>query len=184
MYCYPDVKTALEKINLAKSWDRRMCLALVEGYLHKSQNKKNRISLDSRSCRLYKVFAPFCTEVEVPRTMAAEDSLSFRLDPFTLGAPLLWFREIWNMENATPKMLQRLNRNPDEWNGNQIPEELFEDMYEIARYNPRSRNKSDIEKQQWLYKKLHECCEGYGTVSFRDFLENIQPVNARRSYTS
>ena len=124
-----------------------MCIALVQGYLHKSQNKKGRISLDSRSCRLFKVFAPFCTTVEVPRTMAAEDSLSLRLDPFNLGAPLLWFREIWNMKDATPEALQKLNRNPDEWNGNIIPEELFEEMYEIARYDPQSRNNSDIERQ-------------------------------------
>ena len=103
VYCYLDIKTAIEKLDLAKTWDRRMCLAFVEGYLHKSQNKKNRISLDSRSCRLYKVFAPFCTEVEVPKTMAMEDSLSLRLDPFNLGAPLLWFREIWKMKDATPE---------------------------------------------------------------------------------
>ena len=68
-----------------------MCLALVEGYLHKPQNKKNRINLDSRSCKLLKVFAPFCAEIKVPRSIAMEDSLSFRLDPFNLGAPMLWF---------------------------------------------------------------------------------------------
>jgi len=161
VYCYPDMKTVIEKLELSKSWDRTMCLALVEGYLHKSQNKKNRISLDSRSCRLLKVFAPFCTEIEVPRNIAMEDSLSLRLDPFNLGAPLLWFREICNMKDVTPSKLQRLNRNPEEWNGNTIPQELFEEMYEIAAYDPTSRNKKDMEEQKWLYIELHECTKGY-----------------------
>ena len=59
VYCYPDVGTVIEKLDLSKSWDRTMCLALVEGYLHKARSKKGRISLDSRSCRLYKLFVPF-----------------------------------------------------------------------------------------------------------------------------
>ena len=65
---------------------------------------------------------------KVPRSIAMEDSLSFRLDPFNLGAPSLWFREICNMKDVTPSKLQKLNRNPDVWEGNEIPQSLFEDI--------------------------------------------------------
>ena len=30
VYCYPDIGTVIEKLDLSKSWDRTMCLALVE----------------------------------------------------------------------------------------------------------------------------------------------------------
>ena len=61
VYCYPDVKTALNSIDVSPSGDRQMCLALVSGYLCKVQKKKERISLNSRSCKLLKIFAPFDT---------------------------------------------------------------------------------------------------------------------------
>ena len=82
VYCYLDVATVLEKIDLSKSWDRTMCLALVEGYLHKAQNKKGRIILVSMSCKLHQSFVPFCAEISIPRSLAMEDSFAFRLDPF------------------------------------------------------------------------------------------------------
>ena len=80
VYCYPDVKTALNTIILSHTDDRRMCLGLVSGYLYKAQNKKDRISLDSRSCKLLKLFAPFDTEVELPMHMGSEDKLAFSLN--------------------------------------------------------------------------------------------------------
>ena len=141
VYCYLDIATVLEKIDLSKSWDRTMCLALVEGYLHKAQNKKERISLNSRSCRLLKLFVPFCTEISIPKSLGMEDSLAFRLEPFNLGAPLQWYREICNMTEVTPEKLQRLNRNPEEWNGNTIPEDMFPTIYEIAAYGPSSKTR-------------------------------------------
>ena len=36
-------------------------------------------------------------------------------------------------------------------------------MYEIAVYDPTSRNKKDMEDQKWLYIELHMCCKGYDT---------------------
>ena len=68
------------------------------------------------------------------------------------------------MKDVTPSKLQRLNRYPDDWNGNVIPNELFEEMYEIAKYDPTSRNKKDMEAQKWLYIELHECCKGYDSL--------------------
>ena len=106
----------MNSIDLSKTDDRRMCLALVSGYLYKVQKKKERMSLNSRSCKLLKIFAPFDTKVELPMQLGVEDTLAFRLNQFNLGAPVQWFREICNMTDVTHTKLQRLNRNPDEWN--------------------------------------------------------------------
>ena len=65
------------------------------------------------------------------------------------------------MKDVTPTKIQKLNRNPDVWEGNEIPQRLFEDIYEIAKYDPTSRNKKDQEDQKWLYIELHMCCNGY-----------------------
>ena len=78
VYCYPDVKTALNSIDVSKSGDRQICLAIVSGYLCKVQKKKERISLNPRSCKLLKIFAPLCTKIEVPQEMGVEDILAFR----------------------------------------------------------------------------------------------------------
>ena len=49
VYAYVDVEDALKNIDKTKAKDRTMCLGLVEGYLKYKQNKKGRMSLDSRS---------------------------------------------------------------------------------------------------------------------------------------
>ena len=82
VYCDPDVKTALNSLNLSSADDRRKCLGLVSGYLDKVQKKKERISLNSRSCKLLKLFAPFDTVVELPMQLGVEDTLAFRLNQF------------------------------------------------------------------------------------------------------
>ena len=87
--------------------------------------------------------------------------MAFRLDPFNLGAPLQWYREICNMKEVTPHKLQRLSRNPEEWNGNMIPQDLFREIFEIAAYDPTSRKQADMEAQKWLYIELFECCKMY-----------------------
>ena len=84
VYCFLDVTTALNSINLPSSEDRRMCLGLISGYMYKAQNQKGRISLDSRSCKLLKLFAPFDTEVQLPMQLANEDELAFRLNQVNL----------------------------------------------------------------------------------------------------
>ena len=86
------IETALDSIDVS---------ALVAGCLSKAQKKKERISLNPRSCKLLKIFAPFCTKIEVPSEMGVKDILAFRLNQFNLGAPLQWFREIYNMTEVT-----------------------------------------------------------------------------------
>ena len=138
-----------------------MCLGLVSGYLYKVQKKKDRISLNSRSCKLLKLFAPFDTVVELPMQLGVEDTLAFRSNQFNLGAAVQWFREICNMCDVTHEKLQRLNRNPDLWNGNQIPTELFPSFHNIAAYDAQSRNPQDQEEQKILYIKLFEITKSY-----------------------
>ena len=151
-----------------------MCLGFVSGYMYKVQKKKGRISLNSRSCKLLKLFAPFDTVVELPMQLGVEDTFAFRLNQFNLGAPVQWFREICNMCEVTHEKLQRLNRNPDLWNGNQIPTELFPSIYNIAAYNAQSRNPQDQEEQKILYIKLFEITKSYaeGQMDSLTFLDN------------
>ena len=59
LMCYPDVRTALNSTDVSKSGDRQICSAIVAGYLCKVEKKKERISLNPRSCKLLKIFAPF-----------------------------------------------------------------------------------------------------------------------------
>ena len=66
------------------------------------------------------------------------------------------------MKEVTPEKLHRLHRNPEEWNGNTIPEDMFQDIYEIAANDPESKNKKDMEAQKKLYIQLFECCKSYG----------------------
>ena len=78
------------------------------------------------------------------------------------------------MCDVTHEKLQRLNRNPDLWNGNQIPTELFPSIYNIAAYNAQSRNPQDQEEQKILYIKLFEITKSYseGQMDSLTFLDN------------
>ena len=98
--------------------------------------------------------------------MGVEDTLAFRLNQFNLGAPLQWHREVYNMTDVAHEKLQRLNRISDEWNGNQIPFSLFQSIYEIAAYSPRSRNQRDMDDQNILYIHVFELCNSYDTGKF------------------
>ena len=69
VYCYTDVDTILNNLDYTKENDRRTVIGLVSVYLHKCENNKGRISLDSRSCRLLAFFAPFDTAIKLPFTL-------------------------------------------------------------------------------------------------------------------
>ena len=99
VYAYVDIADALKKVDKTQASDRTMCIGLVSGYLKHMQNKKGRMSLDSRSCKLLAIFAPWCTDISLPFELGAEDALAFRLPPATLGAPLRWFRQISNLKD-------------------------------------------------------------------------------------
>ena len=106
--------------------------------------------------------------------LGVEDTLAFRLNQFNLGAPVQWFREICNMTDVTHTKLQRLNRNPDEWNGNQIPAELFPSIFNIAAYNTQSRNPRDQDDQKILYIQLFELTKSFseGKLDSLTYMEN------------
>ena len=75
--------------------------------------------------------------------LANEDKLAFRLNQFNLGAPIQWFREVCNMCEVTNVKIQRLNRYPDQWNGNEVPSDMFGQCFNVALYNSQSRNPED-----------------------------------------
>ena len=78
------------------------------------------------------------------------------------------------MSDVTPTKLQRLNRNPDEWNGNQIPPEMFPSIYNIAAYNAQSKNPRDQDDQKILYIQLFELTKSYseGKLDSLTYMEN------------
>ena len=82
IYCYTDVDTALKTLDYTMPEARKTCLGLVSVYLHEVENSKGRISLDSRSCKLLKFFAPFDTSLRLPMVLGEEDKLSLRINPF------------------------------------------------------------------------------------------------------
>ena len=138
--------------------------------MYKAQNNKGRISLDSRSCKLLKIFAPFDTVVQLPMQLAAEDKIGFRLIQSNLGVPIQWYREVCNMCEVTNVKIQRLNRYPELWNGNEVPSEMFGDCFNIALYNSQSRNPQDQEEQKTLYINMFEMkktdAEGHQALVF------------------
>ena len=69
-----------------------------------------------------KIFAPFDTSVKVPFVLGAEDKLAFRLDPFNLGAPVKWYRELTNMAEITKEKIRKLSNNT--MNDNILPQDL------------------------------------------------------------
>ena len=83
-------------------------------------------------------------------------------------------REICNMSEVIPSKLQRLNRNPDGWNGNQIPFRMFPSIYNVAAYNPQSKNERDQDDQKILYIQLFELTKSYneGKLDCMTYLEN------------
>ena len=119
------VDTILSNLDYTQENERRTVIGLVSGYLHKCENNKGRISLDSRSCKLLAFFAPFDTAIKLPFTLGEEDKLSMRINPFDLGAPIKWYRELCNMQGVTYEKIHRINRYPSAWNDNELPEDFI-----------------------------------------------------------
>ena len=116
------------------------------------------MSLDSRSCRLLAIFAPFDTEVSVPFKLGAEDTLAFRINHFNLGVPLKWYRIINNMVEVTMDKISKINT--ETWN-NTLPEDLVQDCYELALYDAQSRNEEDQQDQKDLWIRMFERTKSY-----------------------
>ena len=123
VYAYVDIDSALSKINQSVTFDRTKCLGVVEGYLkHKHDDK---LCLDSRSCKLIAVFSPWCTDISLPFSLGAEDALAFRLPPHQSGAPLRWFRQLYNLDGKRiTKDSIKSKINSGTWS-TPLPEELI-----------------------------------------------------------
>ena len=84
-----------------------------------------------------------------------------RVNPFDLGAPVKWYRELCNMQEVAYPKIQRINRNISVWNDNALPEYLYDLCYQVAEYEAQSLNKEDQIEQKTLYKKMFESVKSY-----------------------
>ena len=165
-----DIATALKTITKKNAVDRTKCLGLVAGYLTQKQNQKGRMCLDSRSCKLLALFAPWCTEISLPFELGAEDALAFRIPPYHSGAPVRWYRLMNNLKGkGTTKSSMTINSG--DWL-TEFPRELSDLCYQVALYDPESRNEQDQWDQKDLWIKMHEATEGCNHTAFREGLKH------------
>ena len=107
------------------------------------------------------------SDIHLPFTLGAEDALAFRLPPHQSGAPLRWFRQLYNLDGRyITKDSIKTKINSGDWS-TALPEELLEERYEIARYNTHSRNVHDMIDQKNLWIKMHKATIGYDPTGFR-----------------
>ena len=126
------------------------------------------MNLDSRSCKLLAIFAPWCTEISLPFELGVEDALAFRLPPVAFGAPLRWYRQVNNLRD---KGITKSNLKIDSGDGNdEYLKELTDLCYKVALYDPESRNEEDQWDQKELWIKMHESAQFYSQSAFREGL--------------
>ena len=65
------------------------------------------------------------------------------------------------MYQVSMEKIEKLSRNPEEWNDNEVPKELYKACYEIPLYNSLSKNPQDQVDQKDVYIKLFEITKGY-----------------------
>ena len=145
--------------------------------------KERKISLQPQSCRLLKIFAPFDTPVKLPYVLGAEDKLAFRLDPYNLGAPVKWYRELSNMAEITMEKIRKLSNNS--LNDNSLPHDLEDECYKVALYDMSSNNADGQKEQKSLYMSMFERTKGYITNRADLFLmlHNMRRSKIQRSPT-
>ena len=86
--------------------------------------------MDSRSCNLLTIVAPWRTEISLPFELGAEDALAFRLPPIQLGAPLRWYRLMNNLrDKGITKNTMKIDSG--DW-PTEFPKELLELCYNVA----------------------------------------------------
>ena len=96
---------------------------------------------------------------KAPFTLGEEDKLSLRLPPNSLGGVVTWMSMIWNMPRDG--YVRTLNDIKSQWDINEIPPELLNEIQWLVKYDVQSRNKEDQFDQKRMYIKLHESCLGY-----------------------
>ena len=80
----------------------------------------------------------------LPWKMGEEDKLALRINPRDLGAPVSWFKQIWNWSKDGKKTLGQLNNNASAWNGNTIAPELLARVNELVKGDIQSMNPHDL----------------------------------------
>ena len=110
---------------------RTKCLGIIEGYLHYKHNDK--MSLKARSTKLIAIFAPWDEEIHMPFELGMEDALAFRLPPHHIGAPIRWFRTLYNIDGNQQNMAAIMAMlDSGEW-PTPLPEHLRKECARLAQ---------------------------------------------------
>ena len=165
IYCWSDIEAALSSINReAGAVERQKCIGIVEGWLNYKDG--NKMSLKSRSTKLRAIFAPFDEEIHLPFEMGVEDTLVFRLPPHQVGAPIRWFRQVYNIDGQKyTKAAIRIKIDSGDW-PTPASESIRDHSAKVAEFNPQSLNEQDQVEQKELYIRMFEEPTEYDKTSF------------------
>ena len=173
VYCWNCIQKAMDSFNdEGESHTMHVkCLGILEGYLHYKDDAK--MSLKPRSTKLIAIFAPWDEEIHLPFELGAEDTLAFRLPPYQIGAPIRWFRLLYNVDGIQQTTAAIENTlDSGDW-PTPLPPRLRKECAKLAQYNAqKSLNQEDQIAQKALYIKLMETPIGYDKENFALALMN------------
>ena len=75
----------------------------------------------------------------MPFALGEESDLSFRIDPGNLGAPVSWFRDIWNMPKGSD--VTELISNSGAWNEDMIGPLQLAHIEELIKHDVKKKRK-------------------------------------------
>ena len=173
VYCWNCIQKAMDSFREEGSSHsmRVKCLGIIEGYLHYKHDAK--MSLKARSTKLIAIFAPWDEEIHLPFELGVEDTLAFRLPPYQIGAPIRWFRTLFNIDGNQQTTAAIINTlDSGDWPTPLTPS-LRKECAKLAQYNAqRSLNQEDQIAQKALYIKLMKEPLGYAKENFALALTN------------
>ena len=152
IYCWNDIEAALASITREGSSERRKCIGIIEGWLNYKDG--NKMSFKARSTQLLGIFAPWDEEIHLPFELGAEDTLAFRLPPHQVGAPIRWFRQLFNIDGTRySKSPIRQMIDSGDW-PTPLTDSMRNECANVAEYNAQSLNEEDQIEQKELYIRM------------------------------
>ena len=174
IYCWNDIQAALASFTREGSSERSKCLGVVEGWLNYKDGEK--MSFKSLSTKLIAIFAPWDEEIHLPFELGAEDTLAFRLPPHQIGAPIRWFKQLYNIDGSRhSKSTIRQMFDSGDW-PTPLTDYMRDECAKVAEYNAQSQNEEDQFEQKALYIKMFKEPTEYDPVEFA--LGLLQPTLA------
>ena len=106
------------------------------------------MSFKARSTQLLGIFAPWDEEIHLPFELGAEDTLAFRLPPHQVGAPIRWFRQLFNIDGTRySKASVRQMIDSGDW-PTPLTDSIRNECAKVAEYNAQSLNEEDQIEQK------------------------------------